>query len=342
VSGLRQLEIADPRWSAFVTGQRPATAFHEPTWAGLLAECYGFRPFALVLAESNGVRAGLPVMEISRPLSKSVRWVSLPFTDACAPLAESPGTGAELLSQLDVARREAGVQRLELRAQLPVSGASVVGEAVATSLELEPDEDAVLRRLHPSQRRNIRRAEREGVVVRRAEKRQDLDRVFFDLQLETRHRLGVPVQPRRFFTLLWKHMLETGRGFLLLAYLGATPIAGTVILEGHGHLTYKFGASRRSHWRLRANSLLLWRAIQHGCASGGTSFDLGRTEARHDSLLAFKRQWSTSEEPLRYTVLGRRETSTRGGLASAAEPVVKHSPAWVCRVLGDVFYRYMA
>jgi lipid II:glycine glycyltransferase (peptidoglycan interpeptide bridge formation enzyme) len=247
-----------------------------------------------------------------------------------------------LLSRLDRARREASVEQLELRSQLHVPGASVVGEAVATSLELERDEDAVLRRLHPSQRRNIRRAEREGVVVRRAERRADLDRVFFDLQLQTRRRLGVPVQPRRFFTLLWQHMLEPGHGALLLAYHGTTPIAGTVILEGHGHLTYKFAASSREHWQLRPNSLLLWCAIQHGCASGATSFDLGRTELRHASLLAFKRQWSTAEGPLRYTVLGRPESSARTGLAAAAEPLVKRSPPWVCRALGDLFYRYMA
>jgi CelD/BcsL family acetyltransferase involved in cellulose biosynthesis len=339
---LRQVEIADPRWSAFVARHEEATAFHQPAWARLLAECYGFRPFALVLADGDGVLAGLPVLEVTKPLSRSVRWVSLPFTDACRPLAECADAGAQLLEELDRARAVGGAEQLELRAEVPVAGATLVGDAVSTALDLEPDEEAVLRRLHPAQRRNIRRAEREGVVVRAAETRDDLDRVFFDLQLETRRRLGVPVQPRRFYSLLWDHVIESGHGFALLAYSGATPIAGTVILGAHGRLTYKFGASKQSYWSLRANSLLLWRAIQRGCASGATSLDLGRTETRHASLLAFKRQWSTQEEPLRYTVLGRAESSARSRLASAAGPLVRRSPAWVCRALGDLFYRYMA
>lgn len=342
MSALRRVELDDRDWTAFVAARPEATAFHRPAWSALLAECYGFRPFALVHAEDGSVRAGLPVLEIRSRLTRRTRWSSLPFTDACPPLAAGPGEAAALPAELDAARAAAAVERLEVRAELAFPGAGVAGDAVVHTLDLDRDEDGVFRRIHASQRRNVRRAEREGVVVRRAEARSDLDRVFYALQLDTRRRLGVPVQPRRFFALLWERFLAVGHGFLLLAYAGATPIAGAVFLCGNERLTYKFGASDRAHWALRPNSLVLWRAIQHGCESGLVSMDFGRTERRHAGLLAFKRQWSTAEEPLRYTVLGRGPSGSGRGLASAAEPLIRRAPPVVCRALGEALYRFTA
>jgi CelD/BcsL family acetyltransferase involved in cellulose biosynthesis len=342
VNHIERLEIEDPRWGAFVSAHPEATAFHEPAWAILLAECYGFRSFAIVLTDETGIRAGLPIIEMSHRFSRRRSWASLPFTDACAPLSTSPEAGVELAGKLDELRAEAGVDRLQVRADLELPDAVTTSDSVLNTLDLSADAEAVQAKIHPSQRRNVRHAEREQVEVRVGQEQSDLDRVFYDLQLETRRRLGVPIQPRRFYSLLWQHMLEPGHGFLLLAYAGSTPISGVVILDGHGHLTYKFGASTQSHWGLRANSLLFWSAIERGCETGSTSIDFGRTELRHGGLLNFKRQWTTTETPLPYTLLGTAGASDKGGVAAAAAPLIRHGPLWVCRLLGEAFYRYTA
>ena len=64
MSGLSVLELTDPRWEKFVAGQPPATPFHHPDWARLIADCYGFRAFAVATSETTKeIRAGLPVVE---------------------------------------------------------------------------------------------------------------------------------------------------------------------------------------------------------------------------------------------------------------------------------------
>ena len=342
MSRVERLEIEDPQWGAFVSAHPQATAFHEPAWTILLAECYRFRPFALALTDETGIRAGLPIVEISHGLGRRRRWASLPFTDACTPLSAGREAGLELNARLDELRAAAGADRLEVRADLGLPGAATLRDAVLNTLDLGADTDAVAKTIHPSQRRNIRHAQREGVEVRPGQERRDLDHVFYDLQLETRRRLGVPIQPRRFYSLLWEYMLEPGHGFLLLAQAGGTPIAGVVILSAHGRLTYKYGASTQSHWGLRANSLLFWSAIERGCEAGASSIDFGRTELHHDGLLNFKRQWSDAETPLTYTLLGASRTSGSRGAAAAAAPLIRRGPRWVCRVLGEAFYRFTA
>jgi CelD/BcsL family acetyltransferase involved in cellulose biosynthesis len=342
VNHLRQVELGDARWGSFVASRPEATAFHTPAWAEMLRECYGFNGFALIAVDEQGLTtAGVPVIELPRLFQRRPRWVSLPFTDACAPLSLGPDREALVLGGLEEARRAAEVERLEIRSYVSMPGAHRTPAALSHTLRLEQDESAVLRRLDHSQvQRNIKRAKREGVVIRRGERESDLDRVFFGLQLETRRRLGVPVQPRRFYTLLWRRLIEPGHGFLLLAYAGATPIAGGVFLRGARTLTYKYGASSREHWGKRPNVLLFWAAIQIGCASGAEILDFGRTELKDRGLRAFKLNWGTREEPLTYTVLGRPARKNARRLEPVLGVVIRHSPSWFCQAVGTSLYRY--
>jgi CelD/BcsL family acetyltransferase involved in cellulose biosynthesis len=339
---LHQLDLDDPAWTSFVEMDREATAFHEPAWAKLLAECYGDRGFALATLGADGrIVAGIPVIERNAALTRRRRWFSLPFTDHCSPLVSDVHTETQFAAQLEETRLGSDVDRIEVRSRLPLESGQRVTSAVRHTLALESDSDAVFRRLSKSQvQRNVPRARRAGVVVRRAERAEDLDHVFFDLQLETRRRLGVPIQPRRYYTLLWRRLLEPGRGFLLLAYHDSIPIGGAVFLRGNGALTYKYGASLKSHWPLRANALIFWTAIENACAEGLEIFDFGRTEHRHESLRTFKRNWGTEETPLTHTILGRRIPARSETPRLAAERVIRRSPTWVCRAIGESLYKY--
>jgi CelD/BcsL family acetyltransferase involved in cellulose biosynthesis len=344
VSGLRPIELDDDRWRSFVAGRPEATPFHTPAWAEMLCECYGFRGFALASLDENGLpHAGIPVIEFPAPLRRRRRWVSLPFTDVCAPLSSEPEREGLLLESLEDARRVAEVDRFEIRSHVEVGAARRITTGLRHTLALERNEDAVLRRLDRSQvQRNIERAKREGVVVRRGEQEADLDHVFFQLQVETRRRLGVPVQPRRFYTLLWRRVIERGHGFLLLAYAGGTAIAGGVFLRAPRTLTYKYGASNREYWRLRPNILLFWTAIQIGCRSGAEILDFGRTDLNDQGLRTFKLNWGTHEEPLTYTVLGRPDGGARQRFEPVVRNIIRYSPSWVCRTIGATLYRYAA
>ena len=318
--------------------------FHEPSWTELLAECYGYHTFAAAVIGPDGEpTAGLPLVETKGLLGRERRWISLPFTDYCPPLAAHGEAERQLGAELEDTRGTAGVARVVVHADLAWSGAQTTTSAVRHELQLERDSGALFRRLSKSQvQRNVKRARREQVTVRRAEREEDLDRVFFGLQLDTRRRLGVPIQPRRFYTLLWRKMLDAGHGFLLIAYHAGRPIAGTLFLQSNDTLVYKYSASLKSHWDLRPNALILWTAIEQGCAAGIKTLDFGRTELRHEGLRRYKQNWSTAEIPLTYTVLGKPLQEPRGRGQGLGERVIQHSPAWVCRAAGELLYKYAA
>jgi CelD/BcsL family acetyltransferase involved in cellulose biosynthesis len=325
---MRELELDDPRWTSFVSACADAGPFHHPAWARVLARCYGFRPLALMTSDGE---AGLPVLEARRG-----RWISLPFTDACAPLARSDAARSRLAVELSAA------EPLELRAPLEGDGLVTRVRGVRHVLELG-DLESVRGGFRTQMRRNIARAERAGVVVRRGDTRADLAETFYELHLRTRRRQGVPVQPRRFFRLLWDDVIERGLGTVLLAHSGVTPVAGAVFLHWNGAAIYKFGASDPAHWQLRPNNLLFWEAIRAACARGDRTLDFGRTELDNRGLREFKCGWGAREEPLVYTFAGGAQEAESSGLAlRVLGAAIRRSPSWVCRAVGEAGYRYAA
>lgn len=338
------LELDDARWRSFVTQNAEATPFHEPVWTELLARTYGYRAFALAVVGDDGLPvAGAPFLEV-RSVSRRRRWISLPFTDECPPLANDAGSRRALTLALAHAQEVLGAPQIDIRGTVDGLGWRTTANAVIHELPLERDVECVRSRFSRSQViRNISRAQREGVTIRRAVDARDL-RAFYHLHTRTRRRQGVPVQPKRFFELLWAQLVEPGLGFILLAHAdGPDPVAGALFLTGAGATIYKFGASDTDAWRLRPNHLIFWTAIQEACARGDCRFDFGRSDLGNSGLRAFKTGWGATERALRYSTL---LPGAAGGVehfaARATSVMIRKGPGWLCRGTGEALYRYAA
>jgi CelD/BcsL family acetyltransferase involved in cellulose biosynthesis len=343
MSGLTILELTDPRWRDFVARQLSATAFHHPDWGRLIADCYGFRAFAVAISEVTGdIQAGLPVIEVRHPWGEP-KWVTLPFTDYCPPLIPAPHQETDLVCALQRASEAAGIRRVEVRA--PLKGTSSVSHAALRHVvALDGDPDRVYARFRPAVRRNIRQAGERGVAIRRAERPEDQD-IFYRLHLRTRRRQGVPVQPRRFFRMLWESLIRTGLGTVFIAEASGQPVAAGMFLCWNGTTILKYSASDERAWPLRANNLVMWHSIKTACEQGFRWFDFGRTDVGKEGLRAFKLSWGAVEEPLVYETLGatREPAPARNGIADhLLASVIRYGPPIVCRAVGGALYRYAA
>lgn len=338
-----ELALSDGTWLEFVAGCPDALPYHHPAWASLVAKPYGFRAFAFVLRDASGrVVAGLPVVEVKAPL-RPRRWVSLPYTDSLHPLAHNDAARARLIAELDGHRRGGGIASAEVRAALEGPTVHPLSEAFVHVLELGPDPDAVFRTFKRSQiQRRIENGQRAGTLVRRGDEPADLTRVFYELHTLTRRRQGVPVQPRRLFEVIWDRIVEPGLGFVLIAEAEGRPAAAAVFLAWNGTVIYKYSAALPDLFRFRPVHLILWHAIKWGCENGYRSFDFGRSEIGDEGLREFKRGWGTEERRLEYSALADRPPSTGAQSPRALGTVIRRSPVFVTRLLGELFYRYAA
>lgn len=338
---LAVMPVDDPRWAAFVAASTAAGPFHHPRWAGSLARAYRWRAFALASCDAEGrVLAGAPFLEIRTPAQRR-RWVSLPFTDECPPLAADAGTGERFVAELGRVQEALRAPCIEIRADVPALGWRRSADAVVHVLELEADLERVRSRFSRSRViRNIARAEREGVTLHRAASRADLDG-FYALHCRTRRRQGVPVQPPRFFEALWRDVVSAGLGSVLVASHGGAPVAAALFLHFNMTTVYKFGASDPEGWPVRPNHLLFWTAIRESVARGDRRFDFGRTDLGNAGLRAFKGGWGAIERPLVTSALRPRAGDGADGVGARALSVaIRRAPTWFGTATGRLLYRY--
>jgi CelD/BcsL family acetyltransferase involved in cellulose biosynthesis len=335
--------LAEPRWLDLLARAPGATAFHHPGWLALLASGFRYRMTACCVAAEDGTLAGgLPVAEVSSRLTGR-RLVALPFSDLCPPLVARdapPGSAVALGEGLRELQRRRGLA-LEVRGTGEALREAPPGERFHHHvLALEPDVAAVERRFAKSQvRRGVRRARREGLEAVVATDRPALD-AFYRLHVGTRHRLGVPTQPRRFI-LGFEALFGAGLGFVMLVLREGEPVAAAVFLTFGDTLLYKYGASDARFLPLRPNNLLFMEAIRWGCEHGMRRLDFGRTHWGHESLRAFKLAWGTEERELRYRHVGAAVPGGRGARSERLlAGVIRRSPPLAGRVIGEALYRH--
>jgi lipid II:glycine glycyltransferase (peptidoglycan interpeptide bridge formation enzyme) len=229
----------------------------------------------------------------------------------------------------------------ELRAGLPEQDRVYTHTpAVRHTLPLSANPMVVYGQFSKMHQRNIRKAERLGVRIERGHSISDIQ-TFYRLHLMTRRRLGVPIQPRRFFRLLAHSFMTRGLSFVLTAYVSRVPVAAAVFLAWNHTLIYKYGASNPEYWEYRPNNLLFWSAIRWGCENDYHIFDMGRADLDDQGLRRFKSGWGAKEELLTYSVIAdapSKPSSSR--LKNAMGAVIRRSPPWVCQALGELAYRY--
>jgi len=337
----RLLSPKDENWLAFLEARPESTVFHHPGWLDALADSYGYRPFIIAACENGGrVMAGLPLMEVRSPVTGR-RWVSLPFTDYCMPLYQEPEALDQVVRDLAFLYEAGAVPRIEVRWDLPEHPAIQPRRAYYLHvLKLACDASAVMKGFKRTHRQNIGTAENRGVHIERGVELEHVRR-FYQMQLETRRRKGLPVQPWKFFAALQKNVLARGLGFVLLAFKDDECLAGGLFLHWQQTLTYKYAASCDQGQECRPNNLLSWTAMRWGCENGMTAFDLGRSGLEDEGLCRFKRGWGAEEQPLTYCTLSAAKPGTGDGkLISRIEPIIRKAPPWVCKAMGELLYRH--
>jgi Acetyltransferase (GNAT) domain len=335
------LDVGPDEWLEFARSQHGFGAFHHPAWSRIMAECYGYRPFVVGARGVDGrLLAGIPMMRVRGAL-RGPRWVGLPFTDHLEPLPVDGDSVGGLLDGLFAASVKDGISTVAIRS-LPTSGpvTAMTARHVLQLSRLSDDFGEIAARFKKGHVGGVRKAERSGITVRIAEDQAAMH-VYYKLHVGTRRRQGVPAQPRRFFDLLWRYMIEPGMGFVMLAHKGPIPVAGAVFLWCADVLTYKYSASDASHLDCSPNNILLSHAIQWACEHGCRTFDWGRTDVENEGLRRFKAGWGAVDTPLGYSFMGREPKHDGPGvLEDLVSKTIKVAPEAVCRIVGEVLYRY--
>ena len=340
--------LRDPRWQTLVDCHPCASVFHTRGWLMALYRTYGYRPLVFTTSSPVGeLKNGLVFCRI-RSWITGQRMVSLPFSDHCEPLINSPEELDFLVGCMQAEMEHQEWRYLEFR---PANGSfnpiRTTGDFRAAKLyylhrlDLRPKAESIFNGLHKdSVQRRVRHAERASLDCEcgRSDK---LLKDFYELLVLTRRRHHLPPQPYSWFRNLVDCVGDSLE--IRVAYKDQVPTDAILTLRFRNVVYYKYGCSNRKFKDLGGTTLLLWKAIQDSKDAGAEEFDLGRSEIGNKGLIAFKDHWTeghTSMVYWRYPAPSSLVPSESRRLKLA-----KHIFAWMPRGLltmtGELIYRHI-
>lgn len=340
--------LNDARWPQLSERHAEASIFHTREWLEALYRTYGYEPIAYTTCSpASDLSNAIVFCKVNSWLTGK-RLVSLPFSDHCQPLIDSPSALDEILETLQSDQAKQQRKYIELRPLHIDENWLLEDKSLVESesyffhcLNLKPNSDELMGNFHKDCiQRPIRRAEREGLTFQEGSS-EELQSAFYDLLLMTRRKHQLPPQPKDWFRNL--RLCLGKRLKIRVACKNDQPIAAIVTLSHKNRHYYKYGCSDPRYKNLGGTVALLWRAMQEARQDGAQEFDMGRCSIDNAGLTTFKDRWGTVRRKMSYyrsSGISVR-ASTEGWKMKAAKQIFSRLPNPLLTLAGNFLYKHM-
>ena len=278
-------------WDDFAAGQRGFTAFHRLGWREVISAAFGHQYLPLAATDAGRLVGVLPLVAVTSPWFGRFL-VSMPFVNYGGPL----GSDQAIIALTEAAVAEAdrtGAKLLELRSAVSLPVSLPASHRKVTVVRVLPaDAEMFQKQIGSKLRSQIRRPQKEGVVVRfGAEQIAAFYRVF----ARNMRDLGTPVMPKVWFD-------EIARQFgddvwVGVAWLGDQPVAGGIGFRWGREFEMTWASSLAEHNKLAPNMLLYSAFVERSIGAGLARFNFGRCTPGSGTH-RFKLQWGGQDEAL--------------------------------------------
>jgi hypothetical protein len=314
-----------------------ATFYNSEPWIEALRAAYPIKLEVATLHRAGELRAAAVFARSNRLFA--TRLVSLPFADSSAPLACDDESRADFMRALVAANPAA---RIEIRGATGPAPWKNVECFDHWTLDLARPFKEISKDFSRTVRNGVKRALKDNVRIEHGADASFMAR-FFELQLVTRRRLGVPPQPFKLFATVLEKFSRSGDIEVWFATLEGRDQAGAILLRDGHQLCYKW-AARAEDSHPGANHLLVSSMLEDH-AGKEVSIDFGRCDNRNAGLVRSKVDVGCVGRPLPYAFFPNapRHISSEvlSGPAKILSSLWKRLPLPVTRVLGAALYRYM-
>ncbi len=274
-------EVAN--WDAHVTANPNGGNLLQSEAFAEVKQHFGWKPLHLVYETADYTSYNL-VLEKSFPVLGKL-WYLIKGPDV-ASVQDIPGIAAA--NTEFVKRARLGVFAIKIEpdiilsddARRVIEGAGLVkthnlqpNDSTAL-LDISPEENQLLRKLHSRGRNAVRRAIREGVEVRNVEPTEENFRAMYALMTTTvEAKSQVRVRGYEYYRQFWTNFLDRGQGRLLFVYENGVPSVGAFVINYGRKGTYKDGGSLQKRSQYGDSHLVQWTAINQLKELGCTEYD---------------------------------------------------------------------
>ena len=150
---------------------------------------------------------------------------------------------------------------------------AIIPNPSTITIDLSESLESILTNLPQKGRHAIKRAERDGVVIKRVSCNKTNTKIMYDLLSKTAEgQFGI--RSYNYYNTYWKTFEKSGIGQLFFAYFNGEIVAGAYAMVFGAKSTYKDGASIRNKTTYGASHLLQWNVIEWAKSKGSIVHDL--------------------------------------------------------------------
>jgi len=238
-------------------------------WANVLSQAYGVETRFFCARQPNGGIVGILPTYLVGGLGRGIQLFSLRH----GLVAESPEVATKLIDAVRVYALTRGASQATITSgTIPMDLPCRLWMKTTVEFELTSNIEAMWLGLRDKTRNVIRKAERQGLVVKRDASYLD---AFYRLYATRMASKGVPLHSWRFFEALAASFRD--RFMLYTALQGGEPVAGAIFLRGETVASYFLSAFRPGSGDSGSTNFLMWEAIKDCVAQRITLLDLGES-----------------------------------------------------------------
>lgn len=281
------VSASDPgEWDGLLRAFADRTIFHTRAWMEIIQAAHGVRPVFAKAVRDGKCIAIWPCLEMRKGPFR-VLGSPLPgwSTAYMGPLfADDADIAATLQAFFDhkLFRRYAYfacrtmVHRHEV--DLAAFGFNLLTNFETYWIDLLQSEETLWSNLKSECRSRVRKAEKEGVEIRREETDAFIDD-FWKMSLETFAKSNIqPTHTREFCVEVWRKLKPLSRVHVLSAFVAGRRAAILMLPHDESTMHYWGGASYQEFREIPVNNLLHWQAIKDARGLGLRCYDFVSSE----------------------------------------------------------------
>lgn len=335
--------ITCPYWDKMLGSSLDAGIFHSKSWARVLVDSYHYNPQYFTDISNGSLQSAIPVMEVKN-FSGLLSGISLPFSDFISPIRPKTQTWSELIEQIKKLGKKRNWTKFKANRWVIEENDSRFFSSFSLEhfLLLTKQKEQIFGNFKNATKRNIKKALNSSLELNITKSFEAVCE-YYKLHCLTRKFHGLPPQPFNFFKNVHHHIISNDQGIIIIAKFKYIPVAGAFFFHFGKSAIYKFGASNRIYQNLRANNLIMWKAIEYYWGKKFERFSFGITEPSNNGLLQFKRGYSPEERKVYsfiYDFSGDEFLSPKSFLTGFHNSFFSKLPLPLLRLFGELLYRY--
>ncbi|HKL38906.1 MAG TPA: GNAT family N-acetyltransferase [Bacteroidales bacterium] len=301
-------------YEAFLLQDDAALLYSSLLYRRLIKRLYEGEDHYLLALEDGVIRGVLPAFLMKSRLGNSL--ISLPFFGSNGGVIEYEGNRQVWFGLLNAFRALAEKKKCVTYTLIaspfhdrPQWYESILGMAGPSdsrtgqiSMLPAPGEDiagTLLAGFYPFTRRMIRKAEKNGLLVKQQNDTESLE-FLQTVHRENMRRKGGEFKPADFFSsfpLIFRPEKDYN---IWVARKGGTIVAALLLFYYHNTVEYYLPALLHRHRSLQAQSLIIYRAMADAVSRGYRYWNWGGTWPSQKGVYDYKKKWNTRDYPYHY------------------------------------------